>query len=439
MGLFLYEAVLPNTKPDTPTPKKIVLATFGSLGDLYPYLSIARELKRRGHRPIVASAERHRNSVEKANLEFAPMRPDWPAADEMERAFAPVMDARGGTKYLFEKLILPQLRESYEDLLLLCRDADLLISHSLVPAAPLVAQTTGITWVSCVLSPIFLASRRDPPRMPIVPQIGDWPLIGKVWSRALLSLVQKRLLPTTQPIADLRAELGLASGAHPIFAGQHSPQRVLALFSPHFAAPQSDWPRQTRTTGFCFYDGAGELSDEVQSFLEDGAPPVVFTLGASSIHDSRDFFEQSLEAIKSTSLRALFIVGNKFASLPNAPSNVAFVPYSPLSQLLPRAAALVQHGGAGTGALAWRAATPMLIVPQANDQPDNAVRFARTGTARVLWRHQYRAPRVAQELQLLLGAVHYSHRAEVMRTRIEKEGGAKTACDEIEKILNEAR
>jgi len=439
MGTFLYEAVLPNPKLDTPTPKKIVLATFGSLGDLYPYLSIARELKRRGHHPIVASAERHRKAVETANLEFAPMRPEWPAPDQMERAFAPVMDARGGTKYLFEKLILPQLRESYDDLLSLCRDADLLISHSLVPAAPLVAQTMGIAWISCVLSPIFLASRRDPPRLPIAPQIGDWPLVGKAWSRALLSLVQKRLLPTTQLIAALRVDLGLAPGAHPIFAGQHSPQRVLALFSPHFAAPQSDWPCQTRLTGFCFYNGEGELPDEVQSFLEDGAPPVVFTLGASSIHAARDFFEQSFEAIRSTPLRALFIVGDNSASLPNAPSKVSLVSYAPLSQLLPRTAALVQHGGAGTGALAWRAATPMLIVPQANDQPDNAVRFARTGAARVLWRHQYRANRVAQELQLLRGAAHYSHRAEVMRARIEKEDGAKAACDEVEEVLNGAR
>ena len=39
---------------------RIVLTTFGSLGDLHPYLAIALELKRRGHRPVIATSGVHR-------------------------------------------------------------------------------------------------------------------------------------------------------------------------------------------------------------------------------------------------------------------------------------------------------------------------------------------------------------------------------------------
>jgi UDP:flavonoid glycosyltransferase YjiC (YdhE family) len=239
------------------------------------------------------------------------------------------------------------------------------------------------------------------------------------------------------PVAQLRAELKVPPGAHPLFEGQHAPDRVLGLFSPQWAAPQRDWPSQTRLTGFCFYDGAQELSAEVRQFLDGGAPPLVFTLGASSIHDARDFFAQSLEAVRSARRRALFIAGDKMASLSSLPPGVMVVPYAPLSAILPRAAALVQHGGAGTGALALRAGCPMLIVPQANDQPDNAVRFERMGVARVLWRHEYAATRVARELDALLGSAEYSYRAARVREHITREDGAAAVCDCIEEELHE--
>jgi len=47
--------------------------------------------------------------------------------------------------------------------------------------------------------------------------------------------------------------------------GQFSPYGTLALFSPHFARPQPDWPVNTKATGFVSYDkrgeGFGEASD----------------------------------------------------------------------------------------------------------------------------------------------------------------------------------
>ena len=55
---------------------KIVLNTFGSFGDLHPYLAIAIELKRRGHQPIVATAEVYRKEIDAEGIAFAGVRPD---------------------------------------------------------------------------------------------------------------------------------------------------------------------------------------------------------------------------------------------------------------------------------------------------------------------------------------------------------------------------
>ena len=47
---------------------RIVFATFGSLGDLHPYVAIARELVRRGHRPVVATFDAFREAVEASGV-----------------------------------------------------------------------------------------------------------------------------------------------------------------------------------------------------------------------------------------------------------------------------------------------------------------------------------------------------------------------------------
>ena len=72
---------------------RIVFATFGSLGDLHPYVAIGRELVRRAHRPLIASFEEFRAAVEAAGVEFAPMRPAMSVFGErtavMERLIDP--------------------------------------------------------------------------------------------------------------------------------------------------------------------------------------------------------------------------------------------------------------------------------------------------------------------------------------------------------------
>lgn len=55
---------------------RVVITTFGSLGDLHPYLAIALELQHRGHEAIVATAGCHRQYVESRGLGFRPVRSD---------------------------------------------------------------------------------------------------------------------------------------------------------------------------------------------------------------------------------------------------------------------------------------------------------------------------------------------------------------------------
>ena len=56
--------------------RRVVLTTFGSLGDLHPYVAIALGLQARGHEVVLATGECYRRKIEALGLGFRPLRPD---------------------------------------------------------------------------------------------------------------------------------------------------------------------------------------------------------------------------------------------------------------------------------------------------------------------------------------------------------------------------
>ena len=99
--------------------KKVVFTTWGSYGDLHPYMALARELQERGHHCVIATSPIYREKVEAAGLDFRPVRPDLPPPDselagEMIRELS---HWRRGPEYLFRGLLMPALTESYADTL----------------------------------------------------------------------------------------------------------------------------------------------------------------------------------------------------------------------------------------------------------------------------------------------------------------------------------
>src|SRR5262249_19527074 len=96
---------------------RIVLATWGSFGDLHPYLALALELKRRGHAPVIASIPIYKEKVERVGIEFHPVRPDFPPYDQMMDTIRRAVDAHEGPRTIFREMIAPHFRETYEDTL----------------------------------------------------------------------------------------------------------------------------------------------------------------------------------------------------------------------------------------------------------------------------------------------------------------------------------
>jgi rhamnosyltransferase subunit B len=419
---------------------RIILNTFGTAGDIHPYIAIAMELQRRGHAPVIATMEIYRAKIEGAGLEFAPVRPDIPQPSEQdEELIKKIMEPKTGPRFLTEGLIFPAVRESYEDLLKIVAGADLLVTHPAAPAGPLVGRKTGMPWISTVLSPFSFISAYDPPVPPFWQWTRNLRYLGPGVMRVLLNL--SKSTHKAKAFQKFRAELGLPDAGNPIFEGQHSPKRVLALFSELFARPQPDWPPQTRVTGFCFYDGHHEvtLPRELDHFLDNGPPPIVFTLGTSAVWVARDFFRESVDAAKRLGRRAVLLIGDE-RNLPHlVPEGVMVLDYVPYQSLMPRASAVVHHGGVGTTSQGLLAGVPTLIVPFAFDQSDNAEHARRLGTSRTLYRKNYQAPRVASELYELLTQPSYVRRAIEVSQHLKLENGPGRAADLIEVLVQQPK
>ncbi|HEX6068255.1 MAG TPA: glycosyltransferase [Longimicrobiaceae bacterium] len=413
-------------------PHRIVINTWGSFGDVYPYIDLGLALRARGHDAVLAMPAYYRATVEREGLGFHAVGPDLDPTDR--ETVRRIMDPRTGTEFIIKQLILRGLRQSYEDLRAATAAADLLVTHPITFAGPILAQREGLPWVSTVLAPMSFFSRHDLPVFPPMPWAKKLERVPGM-ARALVALARRVTRDWVEPVYDFRRQLGLERGGNPIYEGQHSPTLALGLFSSVLAEPQPDWPPRVRVTGAIPYNGpdaGGALAPELEAFLAAGPPPVVFTLGTSAVGAAGDFYAQSVDALRRVGARGVLLVGSHPENLPpELPEGVMAIPFAPHAALFPRASAIVHQGGAGTLHQGLLSGRPTLVVPFAHDQPDNAWRVERLGVSRSLQLRRYTGRRVAEELRALLEEPRYRQRAEAVALTVRAEGGAEAAAEEI--------
>ena len=415
--------------------KRIVFCTFGSLGDLYPLLALAREMKSRGHFPVVATSPSYRTLIEAEEIAFHPVRPNVDVSDPT--ILRRVMDRRNGGHYLFCDIILPALRDTYEDTAKVAADADLLVIHPIVVAALLFARKSGCPWASVAVAPMSLCSAYDPPVFAGLPFAERLVSFGPAVQKILLKTIAAMFEPVWKPFREFEKELGLSRAPNPLLWGQ-SPHLALGLFSAVLAPPQPDWPDHAHATGFPFFNQNDGNTPELQEFLDSGEPPIVFTLGSAAVGAAGDFYEQSVEAAKRLGLRAVLLVGRDPDNQPNkpVPPEVIAVQYASHSAVFPRACVVVHQGGIGTTGESMRAGRPTLVVHYGHDQPDNAARLVRLGMARSIPRERYNADRAVKEIQFLLEKETYTQRAAAIGVHVRKENGTASACDLLDRLLH---
>jgi UDP:flavonoid glycosyltransferase YjiC (YdhE family) len=306
-------------------------------------------------------------------------------------------------------------------------------------AARVAQETHGVPLATVHLQPSMFPSLYDTPRYPGMPLPRWLPRFFKRW--VLHGVAYRGVIDWVlgRPLNAWRAELGLPPAKGVMLDWVNSPQLVIGLFPEWFGPPQPDWPGQVRLTGFPLYDEREQqaLSPEVERFLDEGDAPVAFTPG-SAMWQGHSFFAASAGACRVLKRRGILLSRHRDHIPRDLPPGVIHVDYAPFSQLLPKCAALVHHGGIGTTAQALAAGVPQLVMPLAHDQFDSAERVRRLGVGSSVPVKRYKAPRVAKELEELLESPRVREQCRAVAAKFDGVDPLGETCDLIEGLA-EAR
>jgi UDP:flavonoid glycosyltransferase YjiC (YdhE family) len=238
------------------------------------------------------------------------------------------------------------------------------------------------------------------------------------------------------PVNRFRATLHLPPIDRVMHRWLHSPQLVIGFFPEWFAPPQPDWPAHTHLVGFPLWDAGqpGTIAPDVDEFLAAGAPPVIFTPGSAgaTLHS---YFRESVAAARDLGVRTMVVTNYPDQVPKELPPNVRTFGYLPFSQILPRAAMLVYHGGIGTLAQTVKAGIPHLVVPNGHDQFDNGFRIDRLGLGRSIPQTAYRARAVVPAIRSMLDDGGLRARCRDYSRRIDSDAALTRACELIESLV----
>jgi len=333
--------------------KRIILPSIGSRGDIQPYISLASALQNSGFQVTVATHPCMRELVEFHGVPFAPVGPDidigLEAAAMRNRSFHFVIGMIRVMKFSFAVL-----EKVHEDLLEICRQADMVIvSHT--AAGSMEADKLDLPKVSVTLHPQAIPS--PDPGAPLSSKV-----IGSLagWGMSFFM---------SRPLDKIRRQVGL-----PPMGPEGITSMLLNLIpvSPHVIEPDQHWETRHKMTGYWFSEPPAEWkpSEELQQFLNIGEPPFVINLGAMAL-DGKDMLEAAtitLEALIRTGFRAIIQGWDAVINEINLPDQVLHVGQVPHTYLLTRAFCFVHHGGFGSTAAALQAGIPAVVIPHIIDQ-----------------------------------------------------------------------
>ena len=410
----------------------ILLATVGSAGDIRPMMAIGSALQQQGHRVKMVANAHFAPAVDAAGLSFEALGDE--AAYERLLADANLWDPRRAFKVLVDHVVTPNVRAFYDLIARHDPAQTLVVATGMLFGAAIAHEKLRVPYATIHLQPVGFRSLADPPILGGF-AIPDW------WPRRLRSLFF-RMLDTLlvdreigRVVNPVRRDLGLPSAGGFMGARFHAPQLTLGLFPAWYAPPQPDWPPQTRLTGFVDQpQSSDQLAADLESFLDAGDPPLVFTAGTSMQH-GRAFFAAAVAAAGLLGRRAI-LATQYIRQLPeDLPEGIFHAAYAPFRRLLPRTAAIVHHGGIGTVAAALSAGIPQLVMPLSHDQPDNARRLERLGVGATLLPKQFIGGRVAQVLEELLENPAVQGRAAALAPRVDYAAALDETCAALEQLL----
>jgi UDP:flavonoid glycosyltransferase YjiC (YdhE family) len=409
--------------------KRVLLLPIGSSGDVNPFLWIGRHLHELGHEVTVIANPYFARHVIAAGLRHVPIgsEEEYHALTEDPAIWHPTAGTPLVLRYAGD------VTKRYFDLIQseAGNDRPLVLAPATGFGARLAREKLGLPLVSVNLQPSIYRSVHD------TACFGrGFEFFGRLprWAKhAFFSLVDWRINRELRPgISRACLEQGVKMPRNPFRDWWQSPDGVLCLWPEWFAAPQPDWPASARCIGFPLEDLASHhaRNPDLEAFLAAGEPPVLFTPGTAMAH-GREFFDAAFGACAAVGRRAIFVTRYPDQLPPGLPTAARHFDYLPFSDVLPRCAAIVHHGGIGTTSQAFAAGIPQLIMPLAHDQPDNAARVGGLGVGSFLWPRDFVEAKIADALRILLSDSAVRERCASVARRLKAENPSAALLDAL--------
>jgi len=416
---------------------RVVFATYGSLGDVYPFLAIAQELRKLGVTCVFITNESNVNALQTAGFKAHGVVTDAIALFEKAglKNEAAIQATHQSISH-FWRIVMPEFATHLDQIEAIIGDAALIIGPPWAFNAQSVAEKIGIPFVGAHLWPLGFLSAYDPPILRDIIGLIHAPTSKHAiaWNRFIIRCAKQVMKPMfAKYLNPPRRAYGLGKITRtPVIDFQLEPTRILGLYSPHFAPHTPDMPQGADLTGFPIIEDPTNVADpELDAFMAQD--PIVFTLGSILSENPGAFYQTSVAAVQKLGQKAL-VLTNKPDHLPK-PDGVLVRGYVPHSKVFPQARVIVHHGGIGTTAQALHAGRPQLVVPHFGDQPDNAARLETLGIARTLSSQEYTTSRVVSLLSDILSCETMPARATKLASQIRNEAGAENAARIIFELM----
>ncbi len=406
---------------------RIFLITYGTRGDVEPFVALAHGFVKAGHTALLAAPETFAPLAAGTGIEYIPL-----PGDPAELAAAMVRDAGSNPLRMIgvmTRFVFPLAAGVFGRLREIAPGADAIVhSFLLTHAGYELAKALGVPDFSAQMFPMFAPTAEfAAPGFPDVNLPGIYRKLTHIFFNSIFRRGGGMLY-------------GLVRHSHPEFppltGWPFSPKdgRVTPLlfgFSEHAVPRPADWPAWVHITGYWQMDEPREqdVPAEVRRFLEREPAPVYIGFGSYSSQDAARMAALARGALRQTGQHGVLLVGKPDISPSEEDPDILAVGSIPYRWLFPRMAAVVHHGGAGTTGAGLRAGVPNIVVPFTADQPFWAARVRALGAG------PESIPLRKLTAERLAAAIDTALHDQEMRVRCRELGEKIDAEDGVERVV----
>ena len=403
---------------------RIVLSTWGSTGDVQPFLGLSERLLKAGHEIRVCTSGIYRDRFAKRGLDFyevgIPFDPDRfnHLMDEIIKIKNPLKSAL----FIAREGILFGAEKWYQDCLKAMVGYDLAVCHSGDIPGQEAAIRNNLPWLTVSYCPGYLKTAHEAPAP--FPNLGT-PLNSLLW-KFVEWLMRKDV---DRVFNDFITAVGGEERELIGLDGMYAPELNLIAASPNISKPPPDLPKKHRFTGPWFLDEPDyDPPPALQDFLDQGSSPVIITFGSMGGTKADETTKILVEAVKHCGQPAIIQTGWGNLGVAHPPEDILFVGYVPHHFLFRHGCCVVHHGGAGTTAAACRAGVPSIVISHLADQTYWGHTLRRLGVApKPLYRRDMTAKRLAKRIDAVISSKSMMEKAKALGRKVDAEDGLTTA------------